>query len=169
MIPDMTSDGLDGSGTDARHGAPGAPSCPNCWYDLSGLAEAGACPECGAAYTARTRIRVQPMPGQLNLALRLGWPLLGIIFSMVGMSLGESMMCAMFAISAAMILAVFVNTPVVLSVVIGRHIPPAERSRSLVVNIFRMGLLPVVVLLINGLLALGAVIGLGTCLIMVSR
>jgi hypothetical protein len=143
----------------------GSLACPKCAYSLTGLPlPRGVCPECGAPYRVVDAPAYPPLPVDSAL-LRLGWPLIGLILSIaLGYVTGGVLLVGLLFFVPAL----FINTPIMVIMLTRRHLPPQRRSRSFVVNVARLGVAPVVLMVLN-VLAMFIVslplVALGACLI----
>lgn len=115
--------------------------CIKCGYQLSGLPQDGACPECGEEYDPLS-VAKEPAPMTANLLLRFGWPmalyLLFTVVPMTGMGDGSFILPVSLILLAASFLACIFNVPVQYRLLNRRDInlgPRAEQNRRLMVTL----------------------------------
>ncbi|MBS0195346.1 MAG: hypothetical protein JSR77_01175 [Planctomycetes bacterium] len=151
---------------------PGANSrwlCPSCGYSLAGLPHLGVCPECSKPYSPATIVHTRPHPGQLALALRLGWP--GALFVA---SLASAYFIGPGSIVFGIVafIACVVIWLVTVPYVIQTYLPKHERRFGRFRNLWKLGPLVLLaassslgVLCLVGASVVGVVVLLGSCVI----
>lgn len=142
--------------------------CDQCGYSLIGLALEGVCPECGRLYTNLSAGRLKPWPGALEVCVRLGWPLVGLMMA-AAMTMSRNDGGVLLGIIGiwAMIVALPINSYFNVRWLLKRSLPDQTRTRGPVAIMRAIGTtLCVLVLLIfvGGPLVLGV-----GCLILLSR
>ena len=57
--------------------------CPNCGYDVRGLADDGTCPECGSAFTVTQVVQLRDGPAPTHIGSSIVVLLLGAFFGLI--------------------------------------------------------------------------------------
>jgi hypothetical protein len=140
--------------------------CHICGYRLQGLPAAGVCPECGSTYTPESAQRLKPWPSAAVVALRLGWPIIGLFASLaLGQNVRSSGLMVVF-LSIGFVVAIPVNSWIVVHRLLKRSMPENIRTRGPVAVMRAIGITLCVLALL--LLTLPVVLAVG-CLMMSVR
>jgi len=83
---DGPSNAVASAGTQQRR------MCARCGYDLKGLPESGACPECGQAFDPSTVVSHPPL-STFELCLRFGWPVMILAFVLALSAARSELIC----------------------------------------------------------------------------
>jgi len=89
--------------------------CAHCGYQLTGLPQRGACPECGQEYDPGSIVG-RDSPTTLNIIIRFGWPValyaLSTLLLFAHDLLGDSGMVLLFLAAVIGAAGCFINVPV---------------------------------------------------------
>lgn len=135
--------------------------CPSCRYDLSGLASAGKCPECGEVYSIKPEYWPDPKADVTIICREAGSPLPVVTIAAACIFLGftgiEWIGKAGLMLSLVAGVWLLFKAPVVFFSIPNRYIPPASRSMNPLKNVRRLGPAPTLIAMLD-LIVLAAIV-----------